>query len=95
MGHLTTIELRGRLSGQEKTRLQNLFDMMYRPSELAEEIGDKRYTNVILLGGLVAAADFLDIKSIEKGLIKSLSGKKETLFEINQIALHKGANYKQ
>lgn len=33
------IELRGRLSGQQKTRLQNLFDMMYRPSELAEEIG--------------------------------------------------------
>ena len=36
---MTKIELRGRLSGQQKTRLQNLFDMMYRPSELAEEIG--------------------------------------------------------
>ena len=33
------MEFRGRLSGQQKTRLQNLFDMMYRPSELAEEIG--------------------------------------------------------
>ena len=33
------IELRGRLSGKQKTRLQNLFDMMYRPSELANEIG--------------------------------------------------------
>ena len=33
------IELRGRLSGQQKTRLYNLFDMVYRPSELAEEIG--------------------------------------------------------
>ena len=64
-------------------------------TELAEEIGDKRYANVVLLGGLVAAADFLDIKSIEKGLKKSLSGKKETLFEINQTALHKGANFKQ
>ena len=39
MGHIKEIELRGRLSGQQKTRLQNLFDMMYRPSELAEEIG--------------------------------------------------------
>ena len=36
---MTKIELRGRLSGQQKTRLQNLFDMMYRPSEIAEEIG--------------------------------------------------------
>lgn len=33
------VELRGRLSGQQKTRLQNLFDMMYRPSEIAKEIG--------------------------------------------------------
>ena len=40
---MNEIELRGRLSGQQKTRLQNLFDMMYRPSELADEIGfDKR-----------------------------------------------------
>ena len=36
---MAKIELRGRLSGQQKTRLQNLFDMMYRPSEIAEEIG--------------------------------------------------------
>lgn len=33
------IELRGRLSGQQKTRLINLLNMMYRPSEIAEEIG--------------------------------------------------------
>ena len=64
-------------------------------NELAEEIGDKRYSNVILLGGLTAAVDFLDIESIEKGLKKSLPGKKETLFKINQVALLKGANYKQ
>jgi len=64
-------------------------------TELAEEIGDKRYANMVMLGGLVAASDFLDMKSIEKGMKKSLSGKKETLFEINQTALHKGANYKQ
>jgi len=36
---MTKIELRGRLSGQQKTRLQNLFEMMYKPSEIAEEIG--------------------------------------------------------
>jgi DNA-directed RNA polymerase subunit RPC12/RpoP len=32
-------ELRGRLSGRQKTRLQRLLNMMYRPSEIAEEIG--------------------------------------------------------
>jgi len=31
--------LQGRLNGAQKNRLRKLFDMMYRPSELAEEIG--------------------------------------------------------
>jgi len=29
----------GRLDGKQRNRLKGLFDMMYRPSELAEEIG--------------------------------------------------------
>ena len=33
------ILLRGRLNGQQRTRLGKLLDMMYKPSELAEEIG--------------------------------------------------------
>lgn len=33
------ILLRGRLNGQQRSRLDSLLDMMYRPSELAEEIG--------------------------------------------------------
>lgn len=63
-------------------------------TEIAEEIGDKRFTNVVMLGALTAAADFLDLASIEKGLKKGLSGKKEALLEINKTALNKGANYK-
>lgn len=33
------ILLRGRLNAQQKTRLGGLLDMMYKPSELAEEVG--------------------------------------------------------
>jgi hypothetical protein len=33
------ILLKGRLSGAQKMRLKRLFDMPYKPSELAEEIG--------------------------------------------------------
>jgi hypothetical protein len=33
------ILLRGRLDGQQKTRLGGLLDMMYKPKELAEEVG--------------------------------------------------------
>ncbi len=39
MKDIYEIELRGRLSGQQKTRLKKLLEMMYRPSEIAEEIG--------------------------------------------------------
>lgn len=36
------ISLKGRLNGQQRTRLGKLLDMMYKPSELAEEIGFTR-----------------------------------------------------
>ena len=62
-------------------------------TDLAEEIGDKKFTNVVLLGALTAAADFLDLESMEKGLYKCLSGIKKDLFEINKTALTKGATY--
>lgn len=31
--------LKGRLNGRERTRLGKLLDMLYKPSELAEEVG--------------------------------------------------------
>lgn len=38
MKKIEPIELKGRLSGRQTSRLQSLLNMMYRPSELAEEI---------------------------------------------------------
>jgi hypothetical protein len=35
----TEILLKGRLNGQQRTRLKKLLNMMYKPSELAEEVG--------------------------------------------------------
>jgi hypothetical protein len=34
-----TVLLRGRLDGKQRNRLKGLFDMLYSPRELAEEIG--------------------------------------------------------
>jgi 2-oxoglutarate ferredoxin oxidoreductase subunit gamma len=62
-------------------------------TELAEELGDKRLTNTVLLGGLAAKADFLTLKSIEKGIEKSLSKDKKNLLESNIKALQKGAAF--
>ena len=39
MSDNTVMVLRGRLNGAQRNRLKSLLDMLYRPSELAEEIG--------------------------------------------------------
>ncbi len=62
-------------------------------TELAEELGDRRLANSILLGALTAEVDFLDMESIDKGLKKSLSGSKQSMLEINQKAIQKGIGY--
>ncbi len=62
-------------------------------NELAEKLGDKRLTNSVMLGALAAKADFLNLKSIEKGIEKSLSKDKKSLLEMNIKALEVGASY--
>lgn len=63
-------------------------------SEIAEELGNIRYANIVILGALAEKADFLDLKSIEKGISKGLEGKKSKLIDANLSALNKGAAYK-
>ena len=62
-------------------------------NKIAEEIGDVRFANIVMLGGLATKADFLNLSSLEKGLKHGLSGKKAALFEANLTALHEGAEY--
>jgi 2-oxoglutarate ferredoxin oxidoreductase subunit gamma len=62
-------------------------------TELAEELGDKRLANSVLLGALSGKADFLTLESIEKGIEKSLSKDKKDLLDANIKALEKGAAY--
>ena len=64
-------------------------------TELAEELGDKRFANIIMLGALLAKANFLKMESVEKGLKKGLSGKKADLLDVNLEALQKGIDYIQ
>jgi 2-oxoglutarate ferredoxin oxidoreductase subunit gamma len=61
-------------------------------TEIAEELGDKRLANSVMLGALAKKADFLDIESLEKGIAKSLSEGKQSLLDVNIKALKKGAD---
>jgi len=62
-------------------------------TELAEELGDKRLANSVMLGGLGTRADFISLKSLEKGMKKSLSEGKQHLLDINKKALRRGSTY--
>lgn len=62
-------------------------------TELAEGMGDKRLANSILLGALLAKAEFLKTESMEKALKESLHGKKQEMVDINIQAMQKGADY--
>jgi len=62
-------------------------------SEIAEELGNIRFANIVILGALASNADFIDLESIKKGLKKGLAGKKSKLLDANITALNKGAEY--
>lgn len=62
-------------------------------TESAEEIGDKRLANVVLLGALIRASNYFGQAELENALKKSLEGKKEELVASNIIALQHGFEY--
>ena len=64
-------------------------------TEDAEAIGDKRLTNMVLLGGLVKNTGFISLQAVEAALKKESSEKQLKLLELNLKALHKGAEYRE
>jgi len=61
-------------------------------TDMAEELGDKRLANSIMLGALASKVDYLDLDCLEAGIAKSLSEGKKELLELNRKALQKGAH---
>ena len=76
-----------------KARRSDIHVLEIPGTELAEELGDKRLANSILLGALLSEVAFLKPESIEKALEESLHGKKQAMVEINKKAMQKGADY--
>jgi 2-oxoglutarate ferredoxin oxidoreductase subunit gamma len=62
-------------------------------NEIAEEIGDKRMTNMVLLGALLANLSILPIDAVEKALKDHLPAKHHKLLPANRQALEKGSCY--
>lgn len=59
-------------------------------SQIADEIGDKKIANMVLLGALVAKTGMMPMDALLKAL---KDHGKESFYAINQKALEKGAEY--
>jgi 2-oxoglutarate ferredoxin oxidoreductase subunit gamma len=62
-------------------------------NEIAEELGDRRMTNMVLLGGLLANLPVLPLEAIERALQAHLPVRHHRLLPLNFKALHRGAEF--
>jgi 2-oxoglutarate ferredoxin oxidoreductase subunit gamma len=67
-------------------------DVYYIPAnELADEIGNTRVANMVMLGAYLEASKVVDVESILEGFTKVFGEKRANLIPINRQALEKGA----
>jgi 2-oxoglutarate ferredoxin oxidoreductase subunit gamma len=67
--------------------------LMIPGNAIAESLSDKRMTNMVLLGGLLANLPVLTVESIEKALQEHLLARHHKLLPMNFKALRQGASY--
>jgi 2-oxoglutarate ferredoxin oxidoreductase subunit gamma len=61
-------------------------------SGLAEELGNMRLANVVMLGAVLAARPILPIKALEQALDEHIPAHRRDLLQMNIDAIHKGAD---
>jgi 2-oxoglutarate ferredoxin oxidoreductase subunit gamma len=62
-------------------------------NEIAEEIGDRRLTNMVVLGGLLANLDVLPLELVERALEVHMPERHKNLLQPNRQALRRGAQF--
>ena len=67
--------------------------VMVPANEIAESLGDKRMTNMVLLGALLANLPVLPLEAVEKALKAHLPERHHHLLPLNYQCLRKGAEY--
>jgi len=62
-------------------------------NEIAEKIGDRRMTNMVIVGALLANLPILPLESLEKALKEHMPERHHKLLPLNYQALREGAKY--
>ena len=76
-------------------RRTDLNAVMIPANEIAESLGDKRLTNMVMMGALLELLPVLSIEAIEKTLGMHLPERHRHLLPLNSKALQKGAAFAQ
>jgi len=63
-------------------------------NEIAERLGDRRMTNMVMLGGLLVNLPVLPFAAVEKALQEHIPERHQKLLPMNFKALHEGETYK-
>lgn len=74
---------------------QDLKAVMIPANEIAEALGDKRLTNMVMVGALLAKLPVLTIAALEKTLEEHLPARHKRLLPLNYQALRQGAEFAQ
>jgi 2-oxoglutarate ferredoxin oxidoreductase subunit gamma len=67
--------------------------VMVPGNEIAENLGDRRMTNMVLLGGLLANLPVISLEAVERALTAHLPARHHKLLPLNMQALRLGAEY--
>lgn len=67
--------------------------VMVPGNEIAEELGDRRMTNMVLLGAMLANVSLLPLEAVEKSLREHLPERHHKLLPMNYKALREGAKF--
>ncbi|UCE01030.1 MAG: 2-oxoacid:acceptor oxidoreductase family protein [Chloroflexota bacterium] len=62
-------------------------------NEIAESLGDKRMTNIVMVGALLMAEPVLPFEAVESALKNHLPERHRELLPLNYEALREGANF--
>jgi 2-oxoglutarate ferredoxin oxidoreductase subunit gamma len=60
---------------------------------IAEQLGDRRMTNMVMLGALLANLPVIPLEALEKALQEHLPARHQHLLPLNSQAIRKGAEY--
>ena len=74
-----------------KSVREDVLSVLIPGSEIAEELGDRRMTNMVLVGGLLANLPILSLDAVGRSLKAHLPIRHQRLLPLNLQALQRGA----